>query len=785
MAGTVSVSKGVFAFKRPKHRSQRHAPRLSTLDHWGHGYQEEREENFKQLTHLSYTSCWNIASQILQELQDNIHSKVFQSLVTYIDSAGRRLTADITTTRDQTFGLTHALGNVPTACLVTGVNMPDRDATFQSLVGLLRSTSRRTSPPCRVKSAPRAAMYRMISQLIGGGGWAGLQDEEEEEEVVTGPKVKRKQCTMAVLAAWYQRTHPSSPRKAKKEPPGYTRSPTKTPCSPSKGNRSPTKRTHPSSSRKADKDTQANEGSPSKRIKSNIIASLPERSDKPPIVIILEDLESFPPRVLNDLVLICSQYRATVPVVLVFGVATTPDRVHHSLSHHASACLAMEVFRAQPSTHYLTSVIDKVLMSNELPFHLGGRPFKLLLDIFLYNDLSVENFTKGLKVCMMEHFMCHASSFLCCSPKHRQDMLGNVTGPQLDTVRKLPSFRAYVEAAPPQEQVPLLIDEDYTKKTILSLLAELDVWYARFCALVKVANALTSRLPGAPMGRQVREVLAVCLSRSLVDTEEYQEAVKGLRSMAREELVTVMQCVQDVLEEQLGGDEILCELLTEVILLSGRLSGLGQTTEAEDEKEAGGGGAAVTLKPSDRFHLREKLLDSAKNKGKKSNKYECLRSEVVQFFSDAFASHLQPPTTQTLHEVLFFHSSRAAKKMLVGLPRPALTTALANPHHYLQCDCCRLDEPSALVTTLPDISVAYKLHLECGRHINLFDWLQAFVAVVSQEDDEEGPVTSSRNVDQKLQARFVLAVSELQFLGFIKPTKRKTDHMVRLTWGGC
>lgn len=35
------------------------------------------------------------------------------------------------------------------------------------------------------------------------------------------------------------------------------------------------------------------------------------------------------------------------------------------------------------------------------------------------------------------------------------------------------------------------------------------------------------------------------------------------------------------------------------------------------------------------------------------------------------------------------------------------------------------------------------------------------------------------------RARFVLAVSELQFLGFIKPTKRKTDHVARLTWGGC
>ena len=34
-------------------------------------------------------------------------------------------------------------------------------------------------------------------------------------------------------------------------------------------------------------------------------------------------------------------------------------------------------------------------------------------------------------------------------------------------------------------------------------------------------------------------------------------------------------------------------------------------------------------------------------------------------------------------------------------------------------------------------------------------------------------------------ARFIQAVSELQFLGFIKPTLRKTDHVQRLTWGAC
>ena len=52
------------------------------------------------------------------------------------------------------------------------------------------------------------------------------------------------------------------------------------------------------------------------------------------------------------------------------------------------------------------------------------------------------------------------------------------------------------------------------------------------------------------------------------------------------------------------------------------------------------------------------------------------------------------------------------------------------------------------------------------------------------EENETGlepdqPVNAA--VDARLQARFTRAVSELQFLGLIKPSKRKTDHVERLS----
>lgn len=40
-----------------------------------------------------------------------------------------------------------------------------------------------------------------------------------------------------------------------------------------------------------------------------------------------------------------------------------------------------------------------------------------------------------------------------------------------------------------------------------------------------------------------------------------------------------------------------------------------------------------------------------------------------------------------------------------------------------QCDCCQTDI-GTVQDTLPDVCIAYKLHLECGRLINLYDWFQ-------------------------------------------------------------
>jgi hypothetical protein len=62
---------------------------------------------------------------------------------------------------------------------------------------------------------------------------------------------------------------------------------------------------------------------------------------------------------------------------------------------------------------------------------------------------------------------------------------------------------------------------------------------------------------------------------------------------------------------------------------------------------------------------------------------------------------------------------------------------------------------------------------------------QGWISIVDGDDDndkEEAETGGGGEVDPRRQARFTQSVSSLQFLGFVKPSKRKTDHVQRLTW---
>lgn len=117
------------------------------------------------------------------------------------------------------------------------------------------------------------------------------------------------------------------------------------------------------------------------------------------------------------------------------------------------------------------------------------------------------------------------------------------------------------------------------------------------------------------------------------------------------------------------------------------------------------------------------------------------------------------------------------------------------------------------VWELSDANILFRGYLEAGRMINIFDWYQSFAAVLEtqrhrglgikglqaggsppngavrgrrQSDgdgdenmQEDGEEAEDEKWEAEVQARFIRGVHELDFMGFLKHTGRKPDHVVR------
>jgi hypothetical protein len=139
---------------------------------------------------------------------------------------------------------------------------------------------------------------------------------------------------------------------------------------------------------------------------------------------------------------------------------------------------------------------------------------------------------------------------------------------------------------------------------------------------------------------------------------------------------------------------------------------------------------------------------------------------IIQQFTVAFDRNY---TNIFSYSKFFCYSNISKLKLhLFANQRISIHDGLLNPFKYLNTQ-----EKQELVP----ISVIYRIYLECGHMINLFDWLQAFVEKMENRDLEE--------LDEKkrklLQALFFRAITELQFIGYIKQTSRKVDHVIKLT----
>ncbi|XP_029079605.1 origin recognition complex subunit 3 isoform X1 [Monodon monoceros] len=680
----------------------------------------KNESEDSKLRFETYQLIWQQMKSETERLQEELNKNLFDSLIEFLQKSHSGFQKN---SRD--WGCQIKLREIPTAALVLGVNVTDHDLTFRSLTEVLQNNVTPYVVSLQAKDCPdmKHFLQKLASQLMDCN--VDVQSKEKESVQVTQKKIH---YSMDSLSTWYmsvtQKTDVKMPRK---------------------------KRT-------------------------------PSQWQSPPVVLILKDMESFTTKVLQDFIIISSQHLHEFPLILIFGIATSPVVVHRLLPHAVSSLLCIELFQSLSCKEHLTTVLDKLLLTTQFPFKLSEKVLQVLTNTFLYHDFSIQNFIKGLQLSLLEHFYSQPLSVLCCNLPEAKRRINFLSDNQCENIRRLPSFRRYVEKQASEKQVALLTNERFLKEETQSLLENLHVYHTNYFLVLRCLHQFTSSLPKYPLGRQIRELYCTCLEKNIRDSEEYASALQLLRMLAKDELMAMLQKCFKVFksssEKQLGNTaKRIEEFLAQFQSLD---------AEAKEEEEDTSESQSKGLQKTDLYHLQKSLLEmkELRRASKRQTKFEVLREQLVSFIDSLVREYLLLPETQPLHEVLYFSAAHTLRQHLNAAPRIALHTALNNPYYYLKNEALRSEE-GCIPNVAPDICIAYKLHLECSRLINLVDWSEAFATVVTAAEKMDANSVTSEERNEIIHARFIRAVSELELLGFIKPTKQKTDHVARLTWGGC
>lgn len=131
-----------------------------------------------------------------------------------------------------------------------------------------------------------------------------------------------------------------------------------------------------------------------------------------PIVIVIEDTESFDHGVLSDLLLALSDAGDVLPVCVLLGVATSVAMMHGMIPAAVAARLRVESFHLWSPKSIMTAVQERVLLDPGRAPALSSKALELLMTRFKEHDYSLSAARRAMHLLTLDHFMTQPLSAL-------------------------------------------------------------------------------------------------------------------------------------------------------------------------------------------------------------------------------------------------------------------------------------------------------------------------------------------------------------------------------------
>ncbi|KAJ1919387.1 Origin recognition complex subunit 3 [Mycoemilia scoparia] len=476
-----------------------------------------------------------------------------------------------------------------------------------------------------------------------------------------------------------------------------------------------------------------------------------------------------------------------VEYFVAYSNATSYGTLSQTLSNGALSKISVEKFNIHRSNELINGIISKVIVPCSGGFSLGYESYRHLMDQFLLYNFSVKSFLSHLKYAIMHHFYANPLSILHMlydgnkrSLIHPKEL--KLSQDHIELIRMLPSVRRYIEDTYKDDKEAMklaIVDDKYFVEVIIQRMMEsLTEYREKYRAGLKIIQCLQDLMEPSQR-KAIRTLHLYGLNDDFEQCVYWETVANTIKRLNRKKMVGFMEAVVNETRSLLMGFGPLDERIKKLKKISDALA-LASDPEQSSYKDAlkqALGDTTGTESPSNTPSLRVRtrramsvnpfLLSNEEKNPEVISLLEVGSTVILDILRNLLRCYTEAP----LYEAFYYQSQKLLSMTFNAQPRASVQVALHHPNYYLGCECCAPDtkaikqeeplkfgskifgdsgganEDGAVLPTNPDTAIAYRLHQECGRMVNLYDWYMAFASIV----ERESKVKDEKSLDPQYQ----------------------------------
>ncbi|KAM3089249.1 Origin recognition complex subunit 3 [Clarireedia jacksonii] len=494
------------------------------------------------------------------------------------------------------------------------------------------------------------------------------------------------------------------------------------------------------------------------------------------VVVSFQDSEAFDSGLLAEVISLFSSWLDRIPFILLFGIATSVELFQERLPRAASRSLYGSQFDVEQTSSILEKIFQKVVAGPDTPMRLGPNLLSSLMERQNDHVQSVPAFIGALKYAYMCHFYANPLSILL--GMREDSAIRTLLQPgHFEAIRTLPSFQKYVEklveAGELKRSMELITENETLAEEVENFIQSKDETIQKSLRAMQIIMSSRIEVPGAI------DLYMKASTGSFLDSETLHAIIESLkrstledfRAATREFKVAAENGRPELdLEPWVGAEP---EFYKEIVDIYDNVSTLAESEEGKSIRSSYSihNKALRTTVISQKVQLSQEKSSLTKH----DKEYTILVDRLIKALQD-FVS-LENLQDLFLSEIWIYDLKYPYQDAFIPKPRFAIERALSSPHEYLSCECCDPTKEGASMSH-PPTAILYKLFLEAGTLVNVFDLWTAFVANLGPEYDE------GEDMERRALMLFYHGLADLKLLGMVKQSRKKTDHLTKMIWKG-